>query len=68
MGVKPRLVMLPTEWLMKAFNGAEKIGILREKSFGSAIFQRMNEDLIFDVEEGLRILNYQPRGFAPEIV
>ena len=68
MGVKRRLVMLPTEWLMRAFNGAEKIGILRERSFGSAIFQRMNEDLVFDVEEGLRLLNYQPRKFEPEIV
>ncbi len=67
LNLKPRFIMLPTKLLMKAFHAAETIGILRERSFGGAIFQRMNEDLIFDVEEGLRLLNYQPRGFRPDI-
>jgi len=63
--IKPRLLMLPTEWLEKTFRAAQSVGILNEKYFGSAIFQRMNEDLVFDVAEGLRVLNYQPRGFDP---
>ena len=35
--------------------------------FGASIFQRMNEDLIFDVAEGLDILDYRPRPFHPEV-
>ncbi len=67
-GMKPRLLMLPTEWLAKAFNWASSAGIMNEKAFGSSIFQRMNEDLVFDCEEGLRLLNYQPRKFEPAAV
>jgi nucleoside-diphosphate-sugar epimerase len=63
--IKLRLLMLPIEWLAKAFNWASSAGIMNEKAFGSSIFQRMNEDLVFDVEEGLRLLNYQPRKFEP---
>jgi len=67
MGKKPRFVMLPAAWLMRAFRVMEALGLLREKSFGSAIFQRMNEDLVFDDTEGMSILNYQPRDFRPEV-
>lgn len=67
-GINPRFLMLsPTDWLIKAFHGVEALGLLREKSLGGAIFRRMNEDLVFDTGEGLRILNYQPREFRPEI-
>ena len=61
--IKPRLLMLPTEWLVKAFGSIERIGLLRGHAFGSAMFQRMNDDQIFDVGEGLKVLNYQPRKF-----
>ncbi len=65
-GRKPRLLMLPT-WLLQAgFRAASNIGFLREKAFGFAVFQRMNEDLVFDVDEGLRLLDYKPRGFKPQ--
>jgi hypothetical protein len=67
MGLKPRLLMLPSEWLTKFFHGTEALGILRDKSFGNTIFQRMNEDLIFDVAEGVKVLGYEPRGFSPQI-
>jgi nucleoside-diphosphate-sugar epimerase len=64
--IKLRLLMLPQGWLEKGFHWASQIGVLRETAFGSAIFSRMNQDLIFDVAEGLRLLNYQPRTFKPE--
>lgn len=67
LNMKPRLVMLPTEWLEKAFRWATNIGLLNERAFGSSIFRRMNEDLIFDVEEGLRLLKYEPRKFTPTV-
>jgi nucleoside-diphosphate-sugar epimerase len=64
LGVKPRFIMLPVDWLMRGFNAAQKIGFIRgREDFGSAIFQRMNEDLVFDAAEGVRVLNYNPRRF-----
>ena len=67
MGLKPRLVLLPTQLLMKAFQLVESMGFMKEKSFGNAIFARMNEDLVFDVAEGLSLLHYEPRDFKPDI-
>lgn len=64
--LKQRIVMLPTGWLQQAFLWASKIGLVKESAFGSSIFQRMNQDLIFDVKEDLKALNYQPRNFYPE--
>ena len=63
--MKSRFLMLPTGWLQKLFRAGSRIGLLSETAFGSSLFQRMNEDLIFDVDEGLQVLNYQPRGFEP---
>jgi hypothetical protein len=51
LGQKPRFLMLPSNFLQTGFR---------------AISQRMNEDLVFDVAEGLKILDYQPRPFKPE--
>jgi nucleoside-diphosphate-sugar epimerase len=65
LGLKPRFVMLPTDFLKKAFQAAIRLGIIKEAAFGASIFQRMNEDLVFDTAEGLEILNYQPRLFNP---
>ncbi len=68
LGKPPRFLMLPTRLLMKAFGLAESLGVLREKSFGNAIFQRMNQNLIFDVADGLQVLDYKPREFRPKIL
>jgi nucleoside-diphosphate-sugar epimerase len=65
LGMKPRFLMLPTALLQKAFRFSARIGLVKETSFGASMFQRMNEDLIFDTAEGLRALNYQPRRFEP---
>ncbi len=59
--IKPRLLMLPESWLEKGFSWASRAGFVHETSFGGSIFRRMNQDLIFDVESGLRVLNYKPR-------
>ncbi len=67
LGMSPRLLMLPTRWLMAAFRVGAALGLLRERSFGGSIFLRMNEDLVFDAENGQRILNYAPRRFEPEV-
>jgi len=66
LGQKPRFVMLPATLLQKGFQIASHLGILRETNFGASMFQRMNEDLVFDVAEGLKVLDYQPRSFKPE--
>ena len=64
-GLKPRFVVLPVPLLRFAFGAAARVGILRETGFGSAVFARMNQDLVFDVAEGLDVLGYAPRGFQP---
>lgn len=64
-GLPPRFVALPVPWLRFAFGTAARMGILRETGFGSAVFARMNQDLVFDVAAGLDVLGYAPRAFAP---
>ncbi len=64
-GLVPRFVVLPVAWLRVAFSLAARIGIVRESGFGSAVFARMNQDLVFDVAEGLEVLGYAPRTFKP---
>ena len=65
LGRQPRPLLLPTDKLALAFSAATRLGILREKSFGFGVFNRMNEDLVFDCAEGLALLNYAPRPFTP---
>ena len=64
-GLTPRFVVLPVPLLRFAFGLAARIGIVRETGFGSAVFARMNQDLVFDNAEGLGVLGYEPRRFAP---
>ena len=66
LGMKPRLFMLPMRLLRTSFRLATKFGFLKEKHFGFSIFQRMNEDLVFNNTEGLKLLNYNPRKFQPK--
>ena len=60
----PRFLVLPVPLLRAAFGAAAKLGILRETGFGSAVFARMNQDLVFDTTDGLDVLGYRPRGFG----
>jgi len=64
--LKQRIIMLPTGWLQSAFLWASKMGFVNETHFGASIFHRMNQDLVFDVKEDLKFLNYEPRKFYPE--
>jgi nucleoside-diphosphate-sugar epimerase len=66
LGQMPRFIPLPTALLQKAFRTAARLGLIKESSFGAEIFQRMNQDLIFDVAEGIKVLDYRPRPFKPE--
>lgn len=64
-GRKPRFLELPVEWLEAGFRFGARCGLVRENGFGSSVFQRMNEDLVFDTAEGLAVLDYRPRRFEP---
>jgi uncharacterized protein YbjT (DUF2867 family) len=64
-GLMPRFLVLPVPLLRFAFGLAARIGIVRETGFGSAVFARMNQDLVFDNAEGLDVLRYAPRPFQP---
>ena len=65
LGRKPRLVLLPTAILRVGFSAGSRLGLVREAAFGSSVFSRMNEDLTFDVRDGLELLGYDPRPFDP---
>jgi len=62
-GLPPRFIVLPVSWLRRAFGLAARAGVVRETGFGSAVFERMNQDLVFDNAEGLVVLDYRPRRF-----
>lgn len=66
-GLTPRLLLLPIPPLRLAFGVAARIGLIGAVSFGDSVFQRMNEDLVFDVDEGLDVLGYAPRRFDPAV-
>jgi nucleoside-diphosphate-sugar epimerase len=65
LGREPRIVMLPTV-AQKALQTAAKAGLVK-RSVARA-FQRMNQDVVCDMAEGLRLLDYQPRPFKPEFL
>ncbi len=63
---KPYILMFPTTLLKYAFKIASTLGIMRESAFGFGMFQRMNEDLVFDSSESLKLLDLHPRRFTPD--
>ncbi len=60
----PCPLLLPVRLLETAFRFLRWTGLLHERHFGFAVFARMNEDLVFDVKEGLEILAYEARKFS----
>ena len=64
-GIKPRFLPLPVPLLKIIFKTASALGVIKESSFGAHIFQRMNEDLVFETATGVAAINYQPRPFKP---
>lgn len=65
-GKKPRFIKLPVPLLRIGFGIVCKTGLFKRSGFGASIFQRMNEDLVFETQSGLRAIGYAPRGFQPE--
>lgn len=65
-GRKPRFIKLPIPLLRLLFGGVTRFGLMKESSFGASMFQRMNEDLIFETQSGLRAIGHTPRDFYPE--
>lgn len=61
----PRLLMMPAGLLRFAFSVGSRVGLMHETAFGGSVFQRMNDDLIYDIAPGLEAIGYQPRPFNP---
>jgi nucleoside-diphosphate-sugar epimerase len=66
LGQNPRFMMLPNSLLQKGLRVVSGLGFFQEAGFVASVFQRMNEDLVFDVAEGMEKLDYQPRTFNPD--
>ena len=65
LGQKPHLVPLPANILYRTVQAGINIGMFNETAAGAAALRHMNDDLILDIDDGLKLLDYQPRGFAP---
>lgn len=66
MGKPPRPLLLPL-WLLKTPSRILSLfSFVQKQNFGSGIFERMNEDLIFDSKDGLKVLDYKPRKFLED--
>jgi uncharacterized protein YbjT (DUF2867 family) len=63
--MEPHIVMLP-DGAQKALTFCAQAGLARQSL--ARAFERMNKDVVCDPAEGLRILDYQPRGFRPEFL
>lgn len=61
-GKKPRVLTLPA-WSLRAVLPAARPFL--PARYGSALFERMNEDLAFDVQPAQQALQFQPRHFQP---
>lgn len=61
-GKKPRVLTLPA-WSLRAVLPAARPFL--PTRYGSALFERMNEDLAFDVQPAQQALQFQPRHFQP---
>jgi nucleoside-diphosphate-sugar epimerase len=60
---RPVVVALPAALLRRAF-AVLRIG--RSSAYSPALFDRMNQDLVFDAEPARRALGYRPRPFEPD--
>ncbi|MER2520124.1 MAG: NAD-dependent epimerase/dehydratase family protein [Bdellovibrionales bacterium] len=63
--IKPRFLFVPMPWVKNAFKIASCLGVVKGNGVGAAMFQRMNENLVFETESGLAALDYRPRPFQP---
>ncbi len=63
---RPLMLHLPTSVLKNVFAVGKRLRVIDGKSLGYGVFERMNENMVFDCEEGRRLLRYSPRPFEPE--
>lgn len=63
-GRQPRLLLIPTSLLRFAFAVARRLGLIRGPVTAAA-FDRMNQDLVFDTDDGSALLGLKPRPFDP---
>jgi nucleoside-diphosphate-sugar epimerase len=66
MNRKPRVIALPSSWCQNSFRLMAKLSPSHVHAFSPEVFRRMNDDFIYDADEGLLLLDYAPRGFMPE--
>lgn len=64
-GRVPRFIGLPLPWLEAGYRVAVASRLLRPDGVGVSTFRRMNQDLVFKVQDGLDALEYSPRAFYP---
>jgi nucleoside-diphosphate-sugar epimerase len=64
-GRPPLLIPLSVGLLESLYRFATKTGIVKSQGLGFGAFRRMNEDLVFDTEESLKLLSVAPRPFLP---
>jgi nucleoside-diphosphate-sugar epimerase len=63
LSLKPKIITIPTGLLKGLFAIAKFIRLPVTKGLSPEIFDRMNQDLLFDTSEAQRILGYQARRF-----
>ncbi len=63
MGKEPKLFMMPMWFIKLAMNILSMTNFLHKLNVNAEVFVRMNEDLVFDNKEGLKVLAYTPRKF-----
>lgn len=66
MGKEPRLFMMPMWFIKIAMNFIYGTRFLHKFDLNAEVFARMNQDLIFDNEAGLKVLKYNPRKFMQD--
>ena len=62
---RPHLIPMPTGLLYRTVQAGMNLGMFNETAAGAAALRHMNDDLLLDIDEGLALLDYQPRAFNP---
>jgi len=65
-GKKPRLLVLPYWFIKLTMTFFTATRFIHKSDLNADMFLRMNEDLIFDNEEGFKVLGYEPKKFLKD--
>lgn len=66
MGKEPRLLVLPYWFIKVAMTFINMTRSYNKSDVSADMFARMNENLVFDNEDGLKVLGYKPRAFLKD--